>query len=122
MKNIKKVTTGSPWEDSIGYSRALRVGNTIETSGTTAKGADAYEQTVAIIESIKGVLAEFNADLTDVIRTRIFCTDISQWEAIGKAHGEFFGDIKPVTTMVEISKLIDPDIFVEIEFSAIAPE
>lgn len=116
---INKLGTGAPWEDSVGYSRAIKIGNIIEVSGTTAPGPDAHEQTRAIIQLVQGVLKQFNADLHDVIRTRIYCTDISQWEAIGKAHGEFFGAIKPVTTMVEVSKLINPDMLVEIEFSAI---
>ncbi|WP_299242112.1 RidA family protein [uncultured Aquimarina sp.] len=119
MKEIKKIATGSPWEDIVGYSRAIKIGSTIEVSGTTAPGANEYEQTVAIIKSVKKVLNELNSDLTDVIRTRIYCTDISKWEEIGKAHGEYFGKIKPVTAMVEVSKLIDPNILVEIEFSAI---
>lgn len=121
MKEIKKIATGSPWEDIVGYSRAIKIGDTIEISGTTAAGANEYEQTVAIFKSVKKVLSEFDADLSHIIRTRIYCTNISQWEKIGKAHGEFFGKIKPVTTMVEVSKLIDPAIFVEIEFSAIIP-
>jgi len=119
MQNIKKIATGSPWEDIVGYSRAIKIGNTIEISGTTAPGANEYEQTVAIIESVKKVLNDLGADLIHVIRTRIYCTDISKWEEIGKAHGAYFKSIKPVTTMVEVSKLIDPNLFVEIEFSAI---
>ncbi|GAA3507998.1 RidA family protein [Aquimarina addita] len=121
MKQIKKIATGSPWEDIVGYSRAIKVGNTIEVSGTTAAGANEYEQTVAIFESVKKVLAELDAELNHVVRTRIYCTNISQWEEIGKAHGAYFGEIKPVTSMVEVSKLIDPEILVEIEFSAIIP-
>jgi len=119
MKKVKKVTTGSPWEDVVGYSRAVQIGNTIEISGTTAEGANEYEQTKAIIEVAKKVLTEFDADLSNVIRTRIYCTNIANWEEIGKAHGEFFGTIKPATAMVEVSKLINPEILVEIEFSAI---
>ncbi|WP_299436018.1 RidA family protein [uncultured Aquimarina sp.] len=122
MTKIKKISTGSPWEDIVGYSRAIKIGNTIEVSGTTAPGANEYEQTIAIIESVKKVLNELNADLNHVIRTRIYCTDISKWEEIGKAHGEYFGKIKPVTAMVEVSKLIDPNILVEIEFSAIVSQ
>ncbi len=121
MTKIKKIATGSPWEDIVGYSRAIKIGNTIEVSGTTASGANEYEQTIAIIESVKKVLHELDADLTNVIRTRIYCTDISKWEEIGKAHGAYFGETKPVTAMVEVSKLIDPNILVEIEFSAIVP-
>jgi len=119
MQEIKKIATGSPWEDIVGYSRAIQVGNTIEVSGTTGPGENEYEQTVAIIKSVQNVLSEFGANLTHVVRTRIYCTDISKWENIGKAHGEFFSTIKPVTAMVEVSKLIDPKILVEIEFSAI---
>ncbi|AXT55366.1 RidA family protein [Aquimarina sp. MMG015] len=119
MQEIKKIATGSPWEDIVGYSRAIKIGNIIEVSGTTAPGKNEYEQTKAIIESVKNVLKEFNADLDQIVRTRIYCTDISKWEEIGKAHGEYFGKIKPVTSMVEVSKLIDPNILVEIEFSAI---
>ncbi|AXT49530.1 RidA family protein [Aquimarina sp. BL5] len=122
MKEIKKIATGSPWEDIVGYSRALKIGSTIEVSGTTAPGANEYEQTVAIIESVKKVLNQLDANLSHVIRTRIYCTDISKWEEIGKAHGEYFKEIKPVTAMVEVSKLIDPNILVEIEFSAIVPK
>ncbi|MDH7445605.1 RidA family protein [Aquimarina sp. 2201CG14-23] len=121
MQEIKKIATGSPWEDIVGYSRAIKIGNTIEVSGTTAPGINEYDQTVAIIESVKKALSEFNADLSHVIRTRIYCTDISKWEDIGKAHGQYFGATKPVTTMVEVSKLINQDILVEIEFSAIVP-
>ncbi len=119
MKEIKKVATGSPWEDIVGYSRAVKIGDVIEISGTTGQGANEYEQTKAIIETAKNVLKEFDADLSNIIRTRIYCTDISQWEEIGKAHGEFFGSIKPATAMVEVSKLIAPEILVEIEFSAV---
>ncbi|SEK39313.1 Enamine deaminase RidA, house cleaning of reactive enamine intermediates, YjgF/YER057c/UK114 family [Aquimarina amphilecti] len=122
MQEIKKIATGSPWEDIVGYSRAIKIGNIIEISGTTAPGRNEYEQTVAIIENIKKVLEGLDASLDNVIRTRIYCTDITQWEKIGKAHGEYFGKIKPVTSMVEVSKLIDPSILVEIEFSAIVSQ
>jgi len=118
MNKRKNITTGAPWEDIVGYSRAIKVGNLIEISGTTAPGDDEYGQTMAIIESIKKVLKKFDSDLEDVIRTRIYCTDISNWEKIGKAHAHFFKEIKPVTSMVEVSKLITPEILVEIEFSA----
>ncbi|MHA7057266.1 RidA family protein [Aquimarina sp. M1] len=119
MQEIKKIATGAPWETMVGYSRAIKIGNIIEVSGTTAPGSNEYEQTVAIIKSVKKVLLELGVDLPNVIRTRIYCTDITKWEEIGKAHGAFFEKIKPVTTMVEVSKLIDPKILVEIEFSAI---
>lgn len=127
MKNRKNVSSGSPWEDIVGYSRAVKVGNIIEVSGTTATGKDGniigiddpYLQTKTIIETAKNVLEEMGYSLDNVIRTRIYTTDISKWEAIGKAHGEYFGTIKPTTAMVEIAKLINPDMLVEIEFTAI---
>ena len=119
-------STGAKWEDIVGYSRAVQIGNQLEISGTVAvdengvvgKG-DHYAQTKFILQKIEGVLKKAGFDLKDVIRTRIFVTDIRHWEEIGKAHGEVFKDIKPVTTMVEISKLVDPDFLVEIETSAI---
>lgn len=119
-------TEGSPWEPIVGYARAVRIGNIIEISGTTAtvngevvgKG-DVYEQTTCILQKFEKVLKEMGGDMSDVIRTRIFCTDISQWEAIGKAHGAFFGEIKPTTGMYQISKLISDDLLVEIEATAI---
>ncbi|MRX47233.1 RidA family protein [Pedobacter puniceum] len=126
MTNRQNFTTGSPWEDIIGYCRAVKVGNTIEIAGTTmAKDADGnaittlYGQTKAILEKLKGVLEDADASLENVVRTRMFLTDISQWEEAAKAHGEYFKDIKPVTTMVEVSKLIDPEILIEIEVTAI---
>ncbi|TPN88989.1 RidA family protein [Aquimarina algicola] len=119
MQQRKKVSSGAPWEDIVGYSRAIQVGNTIEIAGTTAKGNDEYEQTHAIIKIAEKSLHELGADLSHVIRTRIYCTNIANWEKIGKAHGEFFRTVKPVSTMVEVSKLINPDILVEIEFSAV---
>lgn len=123
----KIVTTGSKWEDFIGYSRAVKIGNTIEISGTVAADNsgevvgldDPYLQTRFIFMKVQNVLEQLGATMADVVRTRIFTTDISQWEAIGKAHGEFFADIKPVTTMVEVSKLIDPKYMIEIEVSAV---
>ena len=119
-------STGAKWEDIVGYSRAVQIGNQLEISGTVAvdengvvgKG-DHYAQTKFILQKIEGVLKKAGFDLKDVIRTRIFVTDTRHWEEIGKAHGEVFKDIKPVTTMVEISKLVDPDFLVEIETSAI---
>lgn len=126
MTNRQNFTTGSPWEDIIGYCRAVKVGNTIEIAGTTmAKDADGnaittlYGQTKAILEKLKGVLEDADASLENVVRTRMFLTDISQWEEAAKAHGEYFKDIKPVTTIVEVSKLIDPEILIEIEVTAI---
>ncbi|HMV15505.1 MAG: RidA family protein [Chitinophagales bacterium] len=119
-------TEGSPWEPIIGYARAVKTGNIIEISGTTAtvngevvgKG-DVYEQTKCILGKFDKVLQELGASMNDVVRTRIFCTDISQWEAIGKAHGEFFSEIKPATGMYQISKLISDDLLIEIEATAI---
>ena len=119
--------SGSPWEDIVGYSRAVKVGNTVEVTGTVAddqgtligKG-DAYAQTRFALQKIETVLTEAGAQLSDVVRTRMFVTHIERdWEIIGKAHQEFFGDIKPCTTMVEISRLIDPDHLIEIEATAI---
>ncbi len=119
-------STGAKWEDIVGYCRAVKIGNTLEVSGTVASDGtnviakgDFYGQTKFIIEKIEKVLKQADFELTDVVRTRIFVTDISKWELVGKAHGEFFKDIKPVTSMVEISALIDPDYLVEIEVSAI---
>ncbi|UZO79492.1 RidA family protein [Aquimarina sp. ERC-38] len=113
--------SGAPWEDQVGYSRAVKAGNIIEVAGTTATGINAYEQTKAIILKAKDALQPLGASLDHVVRTRMYCTDISEWEAIGKAHGEFFKDIKPVTTMVEVAALIDKELLVEIEFTAILP-
>jgi enamine deaminase RidA (YjgF/YER057c/UK114 family) len=122
----KNYSTGAKWEDIVGYSRAVQIGNALEVSGTVAtdgsnvvfKG-DFYGQTKFIIEKVENVLRQAGFELKDVVRTRIFVTDISHWEEIGKAHGEFFKEIKPVTSMVEVSALIDPDYLVEIEVSAL---
>jgi enamine deaminase RidA (YjgF/YER057c/UK114 family) len=119
-------STGAKWEDIIGYCRAVQMGNTIEVSGTVASDGnqvmaqgDFYGQTRYIIEKIESVLKKAGFELKDVVRTRIFVTDISNWEAVGKAHGEFFKDIKPVTSMVEVIALIAPEYLVEIEATAI---
>ncbi len=125
MVNRINISSGAPWEDKVGYCRAVKIGNTIEVSGTApvrngeTVGANAYEQTKVCIEIIREALEKAGASLEDVVRTRIFVTDISQWESIGKAHGEFFQKIKPATTMAEVSALIDPDMLVEIEATVI---
>lgn len=118
--------TGAKWEDIVGYSRAVRVGNTLEVAGTVAVGdqglvgkGDLYEQTRFVLQKIEKVLQQAGFSLADVVRTRIFVTDITRWEEAGRAHGEFFGTIKPVTSMVEVSGLIDPDYLVEIEVTAL---
>ncbi len=120
-------SSGAKWEPIVGYSRAVRVGNIIEVTGTVAAdenndlvgGNSAYEQTKFVLQKIEAVLQRAGASLKDVVRTRIFVTDISRWEEYGRAHGEFFKDIRPCTTMVEVSKLISPEYLVEIEASAI---
>lgn len=125
--NRKTITTGAKWEDIVGYSRAVQVGNVIELSGTVATDSsgevvgenDIYLQTKFILMRVENVLGQFDARLTDVVRTRIFVTDITKWELVGKAHGEVFGAIKPVTSMVEVSRLIDDKYMVEIEVTAI---
>ena len=122
----RQVSTGSPWEPLVGYSRAVRVGHTIEVAGTTAmQGAevigegDPYLQTQHILSIISRALEELGASMHDVVRTRMYVTDISQWEAIGLAHGEFFAHIRPASTMVEVKALIDPRLLIEIEATAI---
>lgn len=122
----QRISSGAKWENIVGYSRAVRIGNQIEVAGTTAienneivGTGDAYLQTKCIIQKIEKALIEAGAGLKDVIRTRIYVADISRWEEIGKAHGEFFRDIKPASTMVEVKGLVNPDMLVEIEATAI---
>ena len=121
----KNLSTGSKWEPIIGYSRLVKVGQHIFISGTTGSASDgkvtgdAYDQTKQAIKNIEAALKQIGAGLKDVVRTRIYCTDISQWESIGKAHGEFFSEIRPATAMVEVSKLIASEMFIEIEADAV---
>jgi enamine deaminase RidA (YjgF/YER057c/UK114 family) len=123
----KNISTGSKWEPIIGYSRAVRVGNQVFVSGTTGSDAegkvagDTYAQTKQALANIVSALGQAGASAANVVRTRIFMTDISAWEAAGKAHGEVFGEIRPATTMVQVSKLIAPEMLVEIEADAVIP-
>lgn len=126
MPTREKFSTGAPWEKVVGYSRAVRCGNLIEVSGTIAMDehgnstgiGDPYKQTVDIIEMASRVLERAGSRLEDVVRTRIYVTDISRWEEVGRAHGAYFGEIMPATSMVQVAALIRPESMVEIEFTA----
>jgi len=126
----RTVSSGTEWEEEVGYSRAVRVGREVRVAGTTATDEDGelvaqgdpYQQTVQALSNVEAALEAAGATLGDVVRTRLFVTDVEDWEAIGRAHGEFFGDVRPATSMLQVERLIDPGMVVEVEADAVVAE